>query len=66
MRSDFTAGQRGKHAPRFLHTAGDTIRLVRPEKRKIVYGLMLVGAAIPALMLVGLLVASLIFQEPTQ
>ena len=65
-RGDFTAGPRGKPAPRFFHTAGDTLKLVRPEKRRVVYGLMLAGAAIPALMLVGLLAASLIFQESTQ
>ena len=63
-RGDFTAGPRGKSAPRFFHTAGDTLKLVRPEKRRVVYGLMLAGVAIPAFMLVGFLVASLIFQEP--
>jgi hypothetical protein len=46
--------------------AGDTLKLVRPEKRKVVYGLMLAGAATPALMLVGRFAASLIFQEPIQ
>jgi len=63
---DFTAGPKGKPAPRFFHTAGDTLRLVRPEKRRVVYGLMLAGAAIPAVMLVGLFVTSLIFKQPAQ
>jgi hypothetical protein len=63
---DFTAGRRGRPAPRFFHTAGDTLKLVRPEKRRVVYGLLLAGAAIPALMLVSLFAVSLIFQEPAQ
>jgi hypothetical protein len=65
-RGDFTAGARGKPAPRFFHMAGDTLKLVRPERRRFVYGLLLAGAAIPALILVGLFAASLLFQEPGQ
>jgi len=63
---DFTAGPRGKPAPRFFHMAGDTLKLVRPERRQLVYALLLAGASIPALLLVGLFVASLLFERSVQ
>lgn len=64
--SEFSAGPRDRPAPRFFHVPGDTLKLVRPGKRKLVNGLLLAGAFIPALLLFGLFVASLLFQEPTQ
>ena len=65
-RSDFTNGPKGQHAPRFLHTAADTLRLVRPERRKLVYGLQLAGASIAALAIVGLFLAAFILQETNE
>ena len=51
--SDFTNGPKGQHSPRVLHSFGDAIRCVRPEKRRIVYGLALAGASIAAFDIVG-------------
>jgi hypothetical protein len=58
--SDFTNGPKGQHAPRVVHSFGDALRCVRPEKRRVVYALALVGASIASLAIVGPLLLGLL------
>ena len=52
--NDIAFGPPGPGAPRLLITAADRLRLVRPERRRLVYALQLTGVSIFALAIVGL------------
>jgi hypothetical protein len=47
--SDFLNGPPGQHPPRFFHQFEDTMRLVRADKHRLIYGLEVAGASIAAL-----------------
>jgi len=64
--SDFMHGPKGQHAPRLFHSAADALRLVRPEKRRLIYGLQLAGASIAAFAIAGLFLVSLVFPEASK
>ena len=46
--SDFINGPKGQHSLRALHQYTDTMRLVQPQKRTLIYGVLLTGSTICA------------------
>jgi uncharacterized membrane protein YccC len=46
--SDFLNGRKGMTPPRMFHAHTDAMRLVRPERRRLVYALQLSGASLAA------------------
>lgn len=56
--SDFIRGPKGQPVPRLFHSASDSLRLVRSDRRRLVYGLQFTGATVGAMVVLGALIIS--------
>jgi hypothetical protein len=61
--SDIVRGPLGPGAARLFFSAADRLRLVRPERRRLVYALQIAGVSIIALAIVGASMLGLFLPE---